>query len=209
MLSPAPQLAMIFYSMFTSGIWLVATVRTAAMAATSITKEKEARTLPILLGTMLEPKQIIRGKALAALWRNAPAWLILALGIPAFSILMMVLQKMKDDSMVFYSSYIILGPLGVVANVIFLIGLGMYFSTRLKSSTAAVMATIGSLFGFYVMRQFMFTFLFAFMAFLGVMVMGNMQVAFIFNPIVKMVFNTVVGMVLFWRAECRLRRDIF
>ena len=63
--SAPSSVAMIVYSMFTSGIWLIATIRTSAMAATSITKEKEARTLPILLGTMLEPKQIIRGKALA------------------------------------------------------------------------------------------------------------------------------------------------
>jgi len=205
--SPMP-VAMIFYSMFTSGIWMIATIRTAAMAATSITKEKEARTLPLLLGTLLEPKQIIQGKALAALWRNSPAWLILILGTPVFYILMIALQKAKDN-MVLYFSYIIFGPLGVVANVIFLIGLGMYFSTRLKSSTAAVMATIGSLFGFYVVRQFMFTFLFAVLAFLGVMVMGNMQVAFIFNPIVKMVFNAVVGIALLWRAKCRLRLDVF
>ena len=198
---------MIFYSMFTSGLWMIATIRTAAMAATSITKEKEARTLPILLGTLLEPKQIIHGKALAALWRNAPAWLILALGQPVFYILMITLQKTKGSSSLdFYYYYIILGPLGIVANVIFLIGLGMYFSTRLKSSTAAVMATIGSLLGLYVIRQFMFTFLFAV---LGVMMMGNMQVALILNPIVMIVFNAVIGMVLLWRAKCRLRLDIF
>lgn len=199
---------MIFYSMFTSGLWMIATIRTAAMAATSITKEKEARTLPLLLGTLLEPKQIIHGKALAALWRNAPAWLILALGTPVFYFLMITLQSTKGNSSLgFYNyRYIIFGPLGIVANVIFLIGLGMYFSTRLKSSTAAVMATIGSLLGFYVIRQFMFTFLFAI---LGVMMMGNMQVALILNPIVNIVFNTVIGMVLLWRAKCRLRLDIF
>jgi ABC-2 type transport system permease protein len=204
--SPMP-VAMIFYSMFTSGIWMIATIRTAAMAATSITKEKEARTLPLLLGTLLEPKQIIHGKALAALWRNAPAWLILALGTPVFYILMIARQKTTGiSSLDFYYYYIILGPLGTAANVIFLIGLGMYFSTRLKSSTAAVMATIGSLLGFYVVRQFMFTFLFAI---LGVRTMGNIQVALILNPIVRIVFNAVVGIVLFWRAKCRLRLDIF
>ncbi len=204
--APSP-VAMIFYSMFTSGLWMVATIRTAAMAATSITKEKEARTLPILLGTLLEPKQIIRGKALAALWRNAPAWLILTLGTPVFYILMITLQSTKGNSSLdFYYYYIIFGPLGIIANVIFLIGLGMYFSTRLKSSTAAVMATIGSLLGLYVIRQFMFTFLFAI---LGAMMMGNMQVALILNPIFMIVFNAVIGTVLLWRAKCRLRLDIF
>jgi ABC-2 type transport system permease protein len=204
--SSSTPVAMIFYSMFTSGIWLIATIRTAAMAATSITKEKEARTLPILLGTLLEPKQIIHGKALAALWRNAPAWLILALGTPAFYILTIALQRTQGSNLDFYFYYIILGPLGIAANVIFVIGLGMYFSTRLKSSTAAVMATISSLLGFYVIRQFMFTFLFAI---LGVAMMGNMQVALILNPIVRIVFNAVIGMVLLWRAKCRLRLDIF
>jgi len=204
--SPMP-IAMVFYSMFTSGIWMIATIRTAAMAATSITKEREARTLPLLLGTLLEPKQIIRGKALAALWRNSPAWLILTLGIPAYYILMIVLQKTQGNSSLdYYFSYIIFGPLGIVAHVIFLIGLGMYFSTLLKSSTAAVMATVGSLLGFYVIRQFMFTFFFAI---LGVMMMGNMQFALILNPIFRIVFNAVIGIVLLWRAKCRLRLDIF
>jgi ABC-type transport system involved in multi-copper enzyme maturation permease subunit len=199
--------AMIFYHMLRSGIWLIATIRTAAMAATSITKEKEARTLPLLLGTLLEPKQIIRGKALAALWRNAPAWVFLVLGTPVYYILMIVLQQTQGGRILdYYFYYIILGPLGTVANVIFLIGLGMYFSTRLKSSTAAVMATIGSLLGFYVIRQFMFTFLFAI---LGVMMGGITQIAFILNPFVMMVFNAVIGMVLLWRAKCRLRLDIF
>lgn len=204
----AAPVAMIFYSMFTRGLWMIATIRTAAMAATSITKEKEARTLPLLLGTLLEPKQIIHGKALAALWRNAPAWLILALGTPVFYILMITLQKTKGLSSLgfYYYSHIIFGPLGIVANVIFLIGLGMYFSTRLKSSTAALMATIGSLLGFYVIRQFMFMFLFAI---LGVMMTGNIQVALILNQIVSIVFNAVIGMVLLWRAKYRLRLDIF
>ncbi len=204
--SPTP-VAMIFYSMLRSGIWLIATIRTAAMAATSITKEKEARTLPILLGTMIEPKQIIRGKALAALWRNAPAWVFLTLGTPVYYILMFVLQQPQGGRILdYYFYYIIFGPLGIVANVVFLIGLGMYFSTRLKSSTAAVMATIGSLLGYYVIRQFMFRF---FYAILGMVMMGrmmvSMQVAFILNPIL----SAVIGMVLLWRAKCRLRLDIF
>lgn len=205
--SSTVPVATVFYSMLNSGIWLIATIRTAAMAATSITKEKEARTLPLLLGTLLEPKQIICGKALAALWRNAPAWVFMALGTPVFYILMIAVQQPQVSSLnYYYFSYIIFGPLVIVANIIFLIGLGMYFSTRLKSSTAAVMATIGSLLGFYVIRQFMFTFLFAI---LGVMMMGNMQVAFILNPVFRMVFNAVIGMVLLWRAKCRLRLDIF
>ena len=164
--------------------------------------------MPLLLGTLLEPKQIIHGKALAALWRNAPAWLILALGTPVFYILMTTRQKTTGISSLdfYYYSYIIFGLLGIVANVIFLIGLGMYFSTRLKSSTAALMATIGSLLGFYVIRRFMFMFLFAI---LGVMMTGNIQVALILNQIVSIVFNAVIGMVLLWRAKYRLRRDIF
>ena len=206
-LSASTPVAMIFFSMFTSGLWMIATIRTAAMAATSITKEKEARTLPILLGTLLEPKQIIQGKALAALWRNAPAWLILALGTPVFYILMVTRQTIGISSLSsYYYSYIILGPLGIAANIIFLIGLGMYFSTRLKSSTAAVMATIGLLLGFYVVRQFMFTFLFAV---LGAMMMGSMQVALILNPIFRIVFNAFVGVILLRQAKYRLRLDIF
>jgi hypothetical protein len=106
----------------------------------------------------------------------------------------------------YYYSFVIFGPLGIVSNVIFLIGIGMYFSTRLKSSTAAVMATIGSLLGFYVIRQFFVTFLFAI---LGVMMMGNIQFALISRYIFSIVFNALIGTVLLRQAKYRLRLDIF
>ena len=63
--------------MYAMTLWMIASVRTATMAATAITKEKEARTLQILLGTLIDDSKIIRGKALAVLWRNLPVWAIL------------------------------------------------------------------------------------------------------------------------------------
>jgi len=184
---------------------LIATIRTTAMAAPSIAKEKEARTLPILLGTLLEPWQIVRGKALTVLWRNTPAWLILALSKLVFYILMLSLQRTTGDSGPGYRYYyIIIGPFGVAAYVVFLIGIGMYFSVRLKSSTAAVMAAIGSVLGLYVMQMF------SPLLFYGILARRAyfefVQILSLFSPIL---FHTVVGLLFLRQAKCRLKRNIF
>lgn len=197
---------MTFYSVFTSGLWMIASIRTASMAAISITTEKEARTLPILLGTLLESKQIINAKALVALWRNAPAWIALVLSTPIFYILMTTLQNAGSAGYADYGYYIIIGSLNIAAYVIFLIGLGIYFSVRLRSSTVAIIATIGSVLGLYVIRQFIFLLL---IGALGMTAMGNIQITFMLNRIFMIVFYAVTGLVLLWRAKCRLRLNIF
>jgi len=206
--SGGPPTAMIFCSTFTRGLWLIASIRTVAMAATSITKEKETRTLPILLGTLLEPKQIIHGKALAAVWRNAPVWLVLALGEPVFYILMITLQNTGGTRYTncYNYYYIITRPLTIVAYVAFLIGLGMYFSVRLKSSTVAIIAAIGSLLGLHVIRQFLFLLLFAVF---DMTMIRNIQITSLLNQFLVIVFYAVIGLVLLRRAKYRLRLNIF
>lgn len=60
--------------------------RTATLAASSITSEKEARTWPILLATPLDNRQIVFGKIIGSCLRCWPFWLLLAAHVIVFSL---------------------------------------------------------------------------------------------------------------------------
>jgi len=114
-------------------------VRLAASAGGAITREKEARTWPLLLATPLESKEIVRGKAVGVFRWNLclliPCCLLYLLGF-AFSP-----ADVRDLVMlvVFAGTF----ALGMTGSILFLLGLGLYLSVRLKTTTAAVAATLG------------------------------------------------------------------
>jgi len=110
----------------------IGALATAVLSATSITSEKEARTLPILLGTPLNDMHLIAGKAMGVFRRCVPVWLLLGGHMLLFTIRG-------------YVHPIVLVHLAmlVVWLVLFLTGTGMYFSARLRRTTAAVMANLG------------------------------------------------------------------
>jgi len=122
-------------SYFISAFYLVAMVRMAVFSAGGITIEKEARTWPVLLATPLENRDIIRGKAIAAFRRNVP---LLLLYIVLVSISYFKMAGIK--SIIAIVLYILL-PLA--SSVLFVIGSGLYFGTRFRTTTTAVAATIG------------------------------------------------------------------
>jgi uncharacterized membrane protein len=189
------------------GLWMIASVRTAAMAATTIAREKEARTWPLLLGTTLDDRQIIRGKALAVLWRNLPLWLAIAVSTVAFFILMIISARARSGGRsFFYCFYILGGLITVVAHVVFLIGIGLYFSVRLKSATAAVIATIGSVLGLFIAQRFLLP-----LVIRAVMmgIMGSWYGGITLFYVVPSALRLGIGLLLIWRARCRLRRNIF
>lgn len=196
---------MMLYSIFTMGLWLIASVRTAVMAATCIAREKEARTWPILLGTTLEDWQIIRGKGAVVLWRNSPAWLALAVNSVAIFIFMRMFGRWGGSGGEFF--YIISGLFGIVAYAAFLIGAGLYFSARLKSTTAAVISTVGSALGLYIVHRFLFSVVVRLIMMTGFMMRGfGLIILYSFVP---SIFYLVAGLLLLWRAKCRLRQNIF
>jgi hypothetical protein len=174
------------------------------MAATAIAKEKEARTWPILLGTTLDDRQIVRGKAVAVAWRNLPIWSALAVNTAAFSILGLVLAI---PSRHFFRLFYILGGLvTIVSHVVFLIGIGLYFSARFRSATAAVTATIGSVLAVFILQRFLLSLVFRA---LMVAMAGSPYWAVILWYIVTPGVRLGIGLLLIWRAKCRLRRNIF
>ncbi len=123
---------------FMSAFYLVALVRMAVFSAGSITAEKEARTWPVLLVTPLEDKDIVRGKAIAAFRRNVP---LLLMYFILFSISHFKMAGIKNFPIVLLT--IALNLLPIASSVLFVIGSGLYFGTRFRTTTTAVAATVG------------------------------------------------------------------
>jgi len=110
----------------------------AVFSAGSITAEKEARTWSVLLATPLEDRDIIRGKAIAAFRRNVP---LLLLYFILFSISNFKMAGIENFPIVLLP--IALNLLPLASSVLFIIGSGLYFGTRFRTTTTAVTATIG------------------------------------------------------------------
>ncbi len=107
-------------------------VTTAVFAATSISSEKESRTLPILLTTPLGDWHIIGASVLEVLRRSLPIWLFLIGHVFIFTL-------------IGYLHPIILLhiPMLIVWVIAFLTGTGLYFSSRFKRTTPAVVMNLG------------------------------------------------------------------
>jgi len=123
---------------FISAFYLVVMIRMAVFSAGGITIEKEARTWPVLLATPLEDRDIVRGKAIAAFRRNVP---LLLMYFILLSILYFKILGIKNIHTIILRIALSLLPLA--SSVMFVIGSGLYFGTRFRTTTSAVAATIG------------------------------------------------------------------
>jgi ABC-type transport system involved in multi-copper enzyme maturation permease subunit len=113
--------------------WLFV-IRLGVAAASAVTREKEARTWPILLTTPLSEKEILKGKLFAAFRRNL-AFLIPLL---VFYVLAVVVGTYQLGPVLLVLS---IGA-SLVGSVVFLLGAGVYLSTRLKTTAGAVASTL-------------------------------------------------------------------
>ncbi|HDY65431.1 MAG TPA: hypothetical protein ENH84_04260 [Phycisphaerae bacterium] len=111
---------------------IMGTVCTAVLSATAITSEKEARSWPILLATPLSDWNILIGKAVGIFRKCLPIWLFLA----AHVIIFVIVGYIHPIAIVH------LGML-VIWVVVFFTGSGLYFSSRFKRTTAAVVMNFG------------------------------------------------------------------
>jgi hypothetical protein len=125
------------------GFMLIAIVRLAVLSASSITIEKEARTWPILLATPLEDSDILRGKAIAAFRRNLPLLVVLIV----LRLASWLLSALGGLPMSYSLVYLIREAISLAGVVVLVIGLGLYFSVRMRTTNAAVAATVGVYFG--------------------------------------------------------------
>jgi ABC-type transport system involved in multi-copper enzyme maturation permease subunit len=188
-----------------SGLYLIVMIRMAVFSAGSITVEKEARTWPVLLATPLEDKEIVRGKAIAALRRNIP---LLLLYFALLCIVCIRVGSLRRDNMLSETlGMLLLMTLDLVGSVLFLIGIGSYFGVRLRTTTAAVAATVGS----YLTMKYLFSTmlsLFSGLFFRAALGGGTIWIRHATSIIYSLTLGGI-GLFLTHRAVRRLRRDIF
>lgn len=114
----------ILYAIVYLGVGVLFTV---VIPSTCITSEKEARSWSLLLVTTLDDREILLGKLTGAVRRCLPAWLLLLGHVIAFSLIGMIhpLAIVQTSILVFWL-------------VLFLSCSGLYFSSRFKRTTTAV-----------------------------------------------------------------------
>ena len=213
---------------------LVGMTATAVLAATSISTEKETRTLPILLTTPLSDWHIIGASIVEVFRRSLPIWVFLLVHM-AISSLLRVLHPI-----------VCLHIVMLVASVIaFLTGTGLYFSSRYKRTTQAVVMNLAvgigiwailpgilSLLGFSTFRSSWMSevvttanplvqaaVVTAGGGYFSLPMTGRLEY---FWPIaqtgpagatlimlVSLAGYSLLGFLFLWRAKCILRRDLF
>ena len=187
-----------------AGINLVAIFRLAVDCAGRIASEKEARTLPILLVTPLDDKEIIYGKVKAGIIRNAPLFIlyIILMGIYTYTM-------MPKISGVWYQFPI--GLAGIFCTILFVAGSGAYFGARMKSSTSAVVATIGFLIGITIFLG-IFNPVRLILMIWGTQAFSRQNFAIfisLVSSLVTMIFLAALGFVMLKLSICKLRCNIF
>ncbi|MHC4336893.1 MAG: ABC transporter permease subunit [Planctomycetota bacterium] len=198
---------MFFCYIYTSALWLITAVRTGTMAAISIAREKEGRTWPILLSTCLDDKEIVRGKATAVLCQNLAPWAVLAVHSVSFLLLFRLRYQFGGFSIAWQFVQTATGLLGLIGYLTFIIGAGLYSGLRLKSSTAAVMATLGSMIGLYILKYVISLIVIVFRPAMAYVV--GPYVTWISSSLVSIVCYAGVGVFLLRRTKSQLRRHTF
>jgi ABC-2 type transport system permease protein len=190
---------------FMSGIYLVVLVRLAVISAGSLTMEKEARTWPILLTTPLDDNEIIRGKAIAAFRRNM-ILILMYFGLLCIRYIQFSSFVGRDRLL-----YVLCSPVfsacSIAGSVFFIIGSGLYFGIRLKTTTAAVATTAG----LYFVMTYLFCGVFNPLRLLfyrpGVFL--RLPWLSFATPFINALIYAGIGVLFARHATRRLRRNIF
>ena len=97
------------------------------LPATCVTSEKESRCWPLILTTTLSDWQILLGKIIGTLRRCAPAWFLMFGHLILFTLMGFI-----------HPVALIHIPVLVAWVIVFFLGTGVYFSSRFKHTTTAV-----------------------------------------------------------------------
>jgi ABC-type transport system involved in multi-copper enzyme maturation permease subunit len=188
-----------------SAFYLMTMIRLAVFSAGSITTEKEAQTWPILLTTPLADSEIVRGKAVAAFRRNIP--LILAyFGLLCLSYIGLSTLG-RGDWLVHTLRSLVLSACSIVGSVFFVIGSGIYFGVRLKTTIVAVAATIG----LYLGMTYFLCGMFNPLRLLAYRSIGRHGPSYVFYsiPVIYALIQAGIGIAFARLAIHRLRRNVF
>ncbi|MBN1123487.1 MAG: ABC transporter permease subunit [Sedimentisphaerales bacterium] len=204
---------MVFYrihSLIAMALWLIVSLRTCSMAAVSITQERESRTWTSLLATPLSETDILFGKALAIVYRNIFLWIVLLVTNLLFYWCVLFIQQkqssnMEPDQAIQYIVYFFLSLGSSIAFLLYLIGVGLFFSSRLRSTTAAVAVTVLFILVFYFLSRLLipilYTFFSGFFPYTSIWFMLIPSVLYIAG-------HAGLGLLLLFLTKRRLRKNI-
>ena len=202
------------YTVWAVGLWLLVESRTAVMAAMSIAAEKEARTLPVVLGTPIGEARIVWDKALAVVRKNLCLWVTLVIASLVFAVFyyFRALSVTSPFNVVLagvQTGFWLLASLAsTAANLVAVVGCGLYFGVRLRSAASAVMAAVLSVVGLELLWYLLRTVLYA--AAIRVFGFGFSYWSFAIMPLVVHVcLHVGIGLLLLRQAKRGLRRHIF
>lgn len=114
-------------------------VCTTVHSSVSIAREREARTLPALLATPLSARQILLGKGIGVAYQGMFPWLFLIGHVALFT-----MAGVLHPAAALHVSMLIVWP------HVFLIGVGLYFSTRFRRSGSAIIASFSLIAGLWI-----------------------------------------------------------
>jgi len=186
------------------GLYWIVMIRIALFSAGSISGEKEARTWPVLLVTTLGDKEIIRGKAIAAIRRNIPL-LLLYLVLICISYASFYNLGIRMFPQILIS--LLITAVSTVCSILFLAGIGVYFGVRLKTTTTAVAATVVS----YLIMTYLFRIMFSVSWSILLSRFRGGSTIWIFYAS-SITYSLAMGGIGIYQMRCavrRVRRDIF
>jgi ABC-type transport system involved in multi-copper enzyme maturation permease subunit len=199
----------VFFFFFAGLVQLLFLVDVGVAAAGAISKEREARTWPILLATPLEAREIIWGKAIGAFRRNLP----LLAPLPLLYLFGFVWSPVVDRSSwsPAIAACVLVG--GMVISTVFMLGAGLYFSIRLKTTAAATVATlivyVGSKFVLYGFVSPAVALTTGLLHWTGISEGALMSLSLVATGGVLTAVHVGGGLLFMYLAARRVRRDIF
>jgi len=119
--------------------FLIGAIVTAALAANTVSAERESRALGMLLSLPVSDWHIILAKVLGVTYRALPVWGLLATHLLVFTAWGYV-----------HPIALLHLPAIAISTAAFLTGLGLYFSTWFRSGTSAAVATFVTMGGLWV-----------------------------------------------------------
>lgn len=174
----------------------ISIIRTGMLATASIAGERERRTLPVLLMIPISNRQIIQAKAIGVFRRCWLFWFFLAGCLPVIFI----------DGEEFMNYLAVSTLLEIPPVMLCMTGLGIYFSVRMRSTLAALIALSACVFfDWFLLSQLKYLFF--------LLLYSAAQGAFFdwlnyysFITIFDIVIYLLVGVLSFWGAIRGLRR---